>query len=75
MATELQQRVHAATPKWFKRIRKIGLIVSAVAGALITAGATMPGFVLPAVVNTICQWITVAGITASTVATTAKEDK
>lgn len=73
--TELQTRIKSTTPQWFKRIRRAGVIVTAVAGALIAAKVTVPGFVLPNIVDVVSQWVVVAGITASTVATTAKEDK
>lgn len=71
---QLNDRLKAKTPLWFKRIRKAGYIMFSVAGALIAATVATPGFELPTIVNTICQWTMVAGITASTVATTAKED-
>lgn len=72
---ELINRIKACTPRWFKKIRRVGIYVSAIALALLAAGTTVPGFVLPSVLDSFCQWIAVAGITASAISTTAKEDK
>ncbi len=72
---ELKNRIKASTPVWFKRIRKVGIYVSAIALALLASGSTDPGFVLPSVLETFCPWIAVSGITASAISTTAKEDK
>ena len=71
---ELKNRIKATTPQWFKRIRKIGIYVSAVALALLASNSTIPGFELPFLLVTPCQWVAVAGITASAISTTAKED-
>ena len=72
MMQELKERVKSPTPKWFKKIRKIRLWLSGVAVAMVAAGATLPGFHLPEIVDTICSWIIVGGITAGLVSTTAK---
>lgn len=70
--TTLYTRFRAETPLWFKRIRRTGITVGAIAAALLAANG-VAGFVLPEILNAPCQWITVAGITAATVSTTAKK--
>lgn len=72
---ELKDRLKSATPIWFKKIRKGGMYLSAIALALLAASTSVQGFVLPSVLNTFCQWVAVGGIVASAVSTTAKEDK
>lgn len=71
---ELKDRIKASTPRWFKKIRRGGIYLSSVALALLAASTTVPGFVLPDVLNSFCQWVAVGGIVASAVSTTAKED-
>jgi len=69
---ELYQRFKADTPLWFKRIRRVGLAMVAISSALLAANGNL-GFILPVILSTACQWITVAGITAAAVSTTAKK--
>ncbi|MFD2963011.1 MULTISPECIES: hypothetical protein [Olivibacter] len=70
MKTEITERIKSPTPKFFKRIRTIGLTLGAVGGALLTAPIT-----LPATVVTIAGYLATAGIVASAISTVAKEDK
>lgn len=72
---ELRQRIKSATPRWFRRVRKGGIYISSIGLALLAANVTVPGFELPSILIIPCQWAAVAGITASAVSTTAKEDK
>jgi len=62
----LAQRVVAPTPKFFKTIRKIGLILGILGAAILTAPVS-----LPAVVVTIGGYLAVAGGVATSVAQTA----
>lgn len=71
---ELKERLNKPTPKWFKRIRNWGIWLSTMATTLLATGATLPGFTLPDIVNTICSWLVVAGVTAGLVSSTAKTD-
>jgi len=64
----LAQRVVAPTPKFFKTIRKIGLILGILGAAILTAPVS-----LPAVVVTIGGYLAVAGGVATSVAQTAVE--
>ncbi|MDM8173447.1 hypothetical protein QT327_03585 [Olivibacter sp. 47] len=66
---EITDRIKSPTPKFFKRIRTIGLTLGAVGGALLTAPIT-----LPATVVTIAGYLATAGIVASAISTVAKDD-
>uniref|UniRef100_F4C8U2 Uncharacterized protein n=1 Tax=Sphingobacterium sp. (strain 21) TaxID=743722 RepID=F4C8U2_SPHS2 len=67
---EITERIKSPTPKFFKKIRTIGLALGAVGGALLTAPIT-----LPATVVTIAGYLATAGIVASAISSVAKEDK
>jgi len=69
MKKEIINRLISPTPKFFKKIRTIGLTLGAIGGALLTAPIT-----LPATVITIAGYLATAGIVASAVSTVAKED-
>jgi len=62
----LAQRVVAPTPKFFKTIRSIGLILGVIGAAILTAPVA-----LPAVVVSIGGYLAVAGGVATSVAQTA----
>ncbi|WP_130856671.1 hypothetical protein [Olivibacter jilunii] len=66
---EITDRIKSPTPKFFKRIRTIGLTLGAVGGALLTAPIT-----LPTTVVTIAGYLATAGIVASAISTVAKDD-
>ncbi|MBX2888014.1 MAG: hypothetical protein KF829_05125 [Ferruginibacter sp.] len=63
---EIIQRVSAPTPKFFKTLRNIGLILAAVSTTIITAPVA-----LPAAVVTVAGYLAVAGTIASAVSQTA----
>ena len=65
----LIQRVQSPTPKFFKKVRTIGLILAAVSGSLLAAPVA-----LPAVVTQIATYLAVAGSVATAVSQTATED-
>ncbi|MCL4637704.1 MAG: hypothetical protein M5Z89_01845 [Olivibacter sp.] len=69
MKTKITERIKAPTPKFFKKIRTIGLTLGAIGGALLTAPIT-----LPATVITIAGYLATAGIVASAISTVAKDD-
>lgn len=60
------ERINAPTPKWFKRVRTIGLMLTAVSVALLTAPIS-----LPAAVVTVAGYIATAGSVAVAVSQTA----
>jgi ABC-type xylose transport system permease subunit len=70
MKSEITERIKSPTPKFFKKIRTIGLTLGAIGGALLTAPIT-----LPATVVSIAGYLATAGIVASAISTVAKEDK
>uniref|UniRef100_F4C9A1 Uncharacterized protein n=1 Tax=Sphingobacterium sp. (strain 21) TaxID=743722 RepID=F4C9A1_SPHS2 len=68
--TEITERIKSPTPKFFKKIRTIGLTLGAIGGALLAAPIA-----LPATVTTIAGYLATAGIVASAVSSVTKEDK
>lgn len=61
---------------WFNGFLKVGLWLTGLGTALLTATTTIEGFVLPKPIDTISQWLTVAGVIMSVVAkTSSKEHK
>ncbi|MFC6101202.1 hypothetical protein [Olivibacter domesticus] len=70
MKTEITDRIKSPTPKFFKKIRTIGLTLGAIGGALLAAPIT-----LPVTVISIAGYLATAGIVASAISTVAKEDK
>ena len=66
------QRAAAPTPKFFKKVRNIGLILAAISGTLLTTPVA-----LPLLVAKIAGYLAVAGSVASAVSqvTTEEEDQ
>ena len=60
------KRVQSPTPKFFKKVRNIGLILAAAGGAIISAPVA-----LPAVVVQIAVYLAIAGSVAGAVSQTA----
>jgi len=69
MKSEITKRIKSPTPKFFKKIRTIGLTLGAIGGALLAAPIT-----LPATIVTVAGYLATAGIVASAVSTVTKED-
>ncbi|GAA4778383.1 hypothetical protein GCM10023231_01170 [Olivibacter ginsenosidimutans] len=65
---QIKERIQSPTPKFFKTIRTIGLVLGAIGGALLTAPIA-----LPTTVVTIGGYLATAGVVASAVATATKE--
>jgi hypothetical protein len=67
----LIQRASAPTPKFFKKVRNIGLILAAISGTILATPVA-----LPALVTTIASYLAVAGSVASAISqvTTDPED-
>lgn len=64
----LKQRLKAPTPKFFKKLRNIGIAVTAVAATILTAPVA-----LPAVIIKIASYLAVAGTTISVASQATKE--
>jgi hypothetical protein len=62
----IQERIQQPTPKFFRKLRNIGLIIAAISGTLLATPVA-----LPAVVLKIAGYLAVAGTVASTVSQTA----
>jgi hypothetical protein len=60
------QRLKAPTPKFFKTLRSIGLILTAISGTLLAAPVA-----LPAIISTVAGYLTVGGAVMTAVAQTA----
>lgn len=65
----IQQRIQAPTPSFFKKLRTIGLVLAAVSASLLAAPIA-----LPAVVIQVASYLAVAGTVASAVSQTAVDD-
>jgi ABC-type xylose transport system permease subunit len=66
----LGQRLAAPTPKFFRVIRTVGLVLGTVGTTILTAGAA-----LPAVVVTIAGYLVTAGAVAAAVSQTTVDWK
>ena len=64
----LVERVKAPTPKWFKIIRNIGITLTAVGGAILTAPIA-----LPATIVTVGGYLILGGTVATAIAQTAMQ--
>ena len=67
---EVLERIKAPTPKFFKKLRTIGLGLAAIAATVLAAPVA-----LPAVVIQIAGYLAVAGGVLGAVSQTAVEDK
>jgi len=64
----LVERVKAPTPKWFKIIRTIGITLTAVGGAILTAPVA-----LPATIVTVGGYLILGGTVAIAISQTAMQ--
>lgn len=64
----LIERVSAPTPKWFKIIRNIGITLTAVSGAILTAPVA-----IPATIVTVAGYVMLGGTIATAIAQTAMQ--
>jgi uncharacterized membrane protein HdeD (DUF308 family) len=65
----LVERVTAPTPKWFKIIRNIGITLTAVGGAILTAPIALPSTIV-----TVGGYLILGGTVATAIAQTAMRD-
>lgn len=66
---ELFNRLSSPTPRFFRRIRNAGLLLTGISGALLTAPVTLPAGVLTA-----AGYLAVAGAIAGTLSQAAVKD-
>ena len=64
------QRFNAPTPKFFKRLRDVALILGALGGAVLTAPVPLPSIVL-----TIAGYLVTVGVVAGGVSQAAVDEK
>lgn len=64
------ERLNAPTPRFFKKLRTIGLILAAAGGAILAAPVA-----LPATVVTIAGYVVVAGSVATAISQAAVEEE
>ena len=64
----LSERVGSPTPHFFRKVRRIGIILGAAGTALLTAPVA-----LPAAVTAVAGYLVTAGLIASAVSTAAVE--
>jgi len=65
---EILNRIQSPTPKFFKKIRNIGLILAAISGTILAAPIT-----LPAILIQVAGYVAVAGAVATAVSQTVTE--
>lgn len=63
------QRIQSPTPTFFKKVRKIGIILAAVSGAILAAPASLPAAVL-----TVASYLGIAASIATAVSQTVTEE-
>lgn len=63
---KLKQRVTSPTPRFFRRIRNIGIVLAALSGSMLTAPISLPGIAVQ-----IAGYLAVAGSVASALSQTA----
>ena len=63
---KIVERIQEPTPKFFKKIRNIGLMLTAISGVIATAPVS-----LPTVLVTVAGYLAVAGGIASAISQTA----
>ncbi|MEO8769582.1 MAG: hypothetical protein ABI402_05840 [Ferruginibacter sp.] len=68
MVQELKQRLKSPTPKFFRKLRNIGIAVAAIATTIATAPVA-----LPAVLVKIAAYLAVAGTAISVASQATKE--
>ena len=65
----INERIQSPTPKFFRKVRNIGLLLAAISAAILTAPIA-----LPAVVVQVAGYLAVAGSVASAVSQAASDN-
>lgn len=66
----IMQRVTEPTPRFYRKIRNVGLLLTAISGAVLTAPVA-----LPAVMLTVAGYVALAGAIASAISQTAVQEE
>ncbi len=66
----IMQRVTEPTPRFYRKIRNVGLLLTAISGAVLTAPVS-----LPAVMLTVAGYVALAGAIASAISQTAVQEE
>ncbi len=66
----LGQRITAPTPKFFKILRNVGILIGAVGGAILSAPVT-----LPALVITVAGYMVTAGVVAGAISQATVDER
>lgn len=66
----IMQRVTEPTPRFYRKIRNVGLLLTAISGAVLTAPVA-----LPAVMFTVAGYVALAGAIASAISQTAVQEE
>jgi len=72
---EIVKRLNSPTPKFFKKVIKVGISVGAIGIAILGAPTAIPGFVLPVVIGKVAGYMVAVGTVSAAVAKTAVDDK
>lgn len=67
----LLNRIKAETPPFFKKLRALSLIITAIATSLLTSQSLISGFVLPDMIKNIATYCIIGGIAIAATSTTA----
>lgn len=71
---EIIIRLKAKTPKFFKRIRTIGTVLTSVCTPIVAIPTTYTGAIISDTLVKICSYLIVTGVVMVAVASLAKED-
>jgi hypothetical protein len=66
---ELVERAKKPTPRFFKKLRSLGLVAAAVGGAILTAPVALPG-----ILTSIAGYLVATGSVVSAVSQVTKEE-
>ncbi|MEO5912072.1 MAG: hypothetical protein ABIP95_14370 [Pelobium sp.] len=66
----VMERLQSPTPRFFKKVKKIGLVLSGIGSALLAAPVG-----IPLLLSQIAGYVLTAGVIATVVASTAVEEK
>ena len=63
-------RLQTESPKFFNKIKAVALTLATIAGVILAAPLAVKGFIVSPLLDTICQYMIVAGLVATAVSQT-----